>query len=170
MLRNLIATSAIFTLSYIVRTVIDFFMISETSWVRSMQYNSCVNGTAGWAITNFMFHLIGEILPLSILFYMQTTNYVRNVNSIKIMRDTTCSTISTESDVFPVLQQKDTFDFNVKNLEPSPQSHCNGADFNFKFGFSSAAQDVTAQLLDNVTLDADKIITSSKITSSLHKM
>jgi hypothetical protein len=96
-----------------------------------------VDGTAGWAITNFLFHLLGEILPLSVLFYMQSTIYANIGPSITIERDITCSSIS-DTNTLPLFAGNSSFKYDNTNPEPSPQSHVHGTETTFKFGFSDA--------------------------------
>jgi hypothetical protein len=68
--RNLLITSGVFAFSFIVRTLLDFTATVDTKKLVALQYNSCKNSTAGWALLVFFTHFLGEIFPLSLLFWL----------------------------------------------------------------------------------------------------
>ena len=73
--QNLIITSGIFAFSFVVRTVLDFTALVDSKAILNLQSTSCVNDKAGWAILVFITHFLGEIMPLSVLFWLQAKIY-----------------------------------------------------------------------------------------------
>jgi hypothetical protein len=68
--RNLLITSGVFAFSFIVRTLLDFTATVDTNKLMKLQTNSCNNNSAGWALLVFFTHFLGEIFPLSLLFWL----------------------------------------------------------------------------------------------------
>ena len=61
--------------SYIIRAVANLWMVipydeNENVLVK-IQYRSCKHHSIGFALYIFFLHFFGEILPLSLIFYMQ---------------------------------------------------------------------------------------------------
>lgn len=79
--RNLLISSGVFAFSFIVRTLLDFTATVDTKKLVALQYNSCKNNTAGWALLVFFTHFLGEIFPLSLLFWLQAKMYQRHPES-----------------------------------------------------------------------------------------
>jgi hypothetical protein len=51
--------------------VLNTLGLFDPKLLRNLQLNSCVNGTIGWSLLVFFTHFLGEVLPLSLLFWMQ---------------------------------------------------------------------------------------------------
>lgn len=77
--RNLLITTGIFSLSYVVRTLLNLLSLIDPTKLRNLQMNSCLNGSIGWALVVFFTHFLGEILPLFLLFWMQLTMYAKKI-------------------------------------------------------------------------------------------
>lgn len=73
--RNLLLTSGVFAFSFIVRTLLDFTALFDAKDLINLQEESCLNNKAGWALLVFGVHFFGEILPLSLLFWLQAKIY-----------------------------------------------------------------------------------------------
>lgn len=69
--KNLLITTGIFAFSFGIRTLIDFIQLIDPDMFVNLQDNSCFNNTAGWALLVFFMHCFGEVLPLSVLFWVQ---------------------------------------------------------------------------------------------------
>ena len=71
----MLITTGIFSGSYVLRTILNFFALFDGQALVNLQVNSCENGTDGWAMLVFCLHFFGEVLPLSLLFCMQISIY-----------------------------------------------------------------------------------------------
>ena len=59
--------------SFLIRTILNLWAFVDTKSLTNIQMKSCEDNTAGWAALVGFIHLFGEVLPLSSLFYLQTT-------------------------------------------------------------------------------------------------
>jgi len=73
--RNLLLTSGIFAFSYLVRTIIDSLAVLAPETLKQLQLSSCEEQNIKWAVLVFFLHFLGEVLPLSLLFWMQAKLY-----------------------------------------------------------------------------------------------
>ena len=59
----------IYGFSFFIRTALNFTAFVHPETILNIQENGC-NGSVGWAFLVFSVHFFGEILPLSLLFYL----------------------------------------------------------------------------------------------------
>ena len=57
--------------------MLDFTALVDSKAILNLQLTSCVNDKAGWAILVFVTHFLGEIMPLSLLFWLQAKIYYK---------------------------------------------------------------------------------------------
>jgi hypothetical protein len=54
-----------------VRTVLNSISLFDTEQLMNLQRNSCLDGTMDWALLVFFLAFFGEVMPLSVLYWMQ---------------------------------------------------------------------------------------------------
>ena len=88
--RKNLFTNSIYAFSFVVRMALNWWTTMDPEQVMHVQCMGHYYGTKGWAIIVFMIHSIGEIIPLSLLFWVQSLNLEKiKSNSHESLRDTT---------------------------------------------------------------------------------
>lgn len=72
---NLLITMFIFGFSYSIRSGVDLMQAIDNQILYQLQLNCCVNDSKGYALVLFFLHFFGEVLPLSVLFWLQAKIY-----------------------------------------------------------------------------------------------